>query len=808
MIISRHASSRRARRLSLEPLEDRSVPAAFEPLGSPGGPYSSVNVISVSADGKTVLGTAWDGSPGFSDSFLWTSDVGWEPVPYGFQPTNDYDGLTPVRLSADGSTIVGTRSTLDQSETYNTNYRSGLYQWSEEGGLQLLGSPQGAMDAMAFGASADGETLVGLAATEHPEIEPGYLLQDQAIIWTEGAGFSTFSHGTQRPTLLDSSDNGIVIGTTTLDGSAYDGFYRDAGGNVTLLPRVGSDYAFPRAISADGSAIVGDLTQTGWYAPSRPFRWTSESGITDLGVLPDDFSQAHAFRISADGQLVGGQASNFSEARAVVWREDWGLRFLADVLTDEYGLEEELAGWKLTEIAAISDDGSVLVGHGYNPQGQYESWRVNLSTDIKMLDATTADFRKIVVRYEVSGGDIDADFTFKVYLSDEPRFDPKKTLPEKGKLLIDKEKDKKVGDDHTKTIALDAAVPPLKAQRQYLIVVADANEDIEEDGESEEEPIGENNSMFVIPILKTGNMGFDLATGVYKKGIAERNASGPITGRISRGTADFDRLESFTADWNGPGRGFKDEEPEEYLGDPNDPQGLEADDHYVDPALLAPIRVLTQLIDLATEQERFSDRDKSKLPNTLLITDAFDEQGEHYHGPHVNSSSTHYEGRGIDIAGDTEHGDPLNARALHKILGLGILAGFTWAYNEANHAHFSMPGFHANVSADNITKGIAHMRTRGLITTDQRANLLTASIAEFQRLTDLVKGGTLTGKALKQAKAKRLAEYANFRKIVNTGIKLGEVINKKLESSKDYDPQDAFAGDWLLFNAKKLLNKP
>jgi hypothetical protein len=48
-------------------------------------------------------------------------------------------------------------------------------------------------------------------------------------------------------------------------------------------------------------------------------------------------------------------------------------------LTDEHGLGEDLAGWRLTDAAGISDDGLTIAGNGVNPQGNDEGWVVKLA---------------------------------------------------------------------------------------------------------------------------------------------------------------------------------------------------------------------------------------------------------------------------------------------------------------------------------------------------------------------------------------------------------------------------------------------
>ena len=74
--------------------------------------------------------------------------------------------------------------------------------------------------------------------------------------------------------------------------------------------------------------------------------------------------------VSADGSIVVGMATEAPSSEGgrgsepFIWDADHGMRNLTDVLRDEYGLGESLAGWNLGEAEDISDDGRTIVGLG------------------------------------------------------------------------------------------------------------------------------------------------------------------------------------------------------------------------------------------------------------------------------------------------------------------------------------------------------------------------------------------------------------------------------------------------------------
>jgi probable HAF family extracellular repeat protein len=97
------------------------------------------------------------------------------------------------------------------------------------------------------------------------------------------------------------------------------------------------------------------------------FRWDAKTGMVDLGSLESDTSRANA--ISADGNVIGGfdaapgggvSLGDYDYWRGVIWWQ--GLERLINPL-----------GW-MSQVGAINNDGSVLVGHG-SPLGPTHAYR-------------------------------------------------------------------------------------------------------------------------------------------------------------------------------------------------------------------------------------------------------------------------------------------------------------------------------------------------------------------------------------------------------------------------------------------------
>jgi uncharacterized membrane protein len=261
-------------------------------------------------------------------------------------------------VSADGRVVVGDAD------------GGRAFVW-EAGAKTPLSFPFSDLATHALGVSDDGSTIVGgaffdvetpvpvrwttdpnapqilaapfTAGFAHAASADGSIVAGGGFIWTEGQGL-VFISGEARAM---SDDGSVVVGMASGD----EPFRWTA---ETGLVRFG----FPgeaTAVSADGEVIVGSSFQGG------AFRWTADGGLEIIGGgLPKD--------VSADGSIIVGEGSN----RAIIWDGDLGVRFLQDVIQDDYGID--LSGWVLLTATGISADGNVIVGTGRDPNGTTRGW--------------------------------------------------------------------------------------------------------------------------------------------------------------------------------------------------------------------------------------------------------------------------------------------------------------------------------------------------------------------------------------------------------------------------------------------------
>ncbi len=301
----------------------------FIPLG-PG--YSASDV---SGDGSTVIGTSTT-LP--ESAFRWTATRGFEVL----------NGIESAEaISFDGSAILG------QSKA--NNMQTAI--WSENG-IQIIPTTANT-PLVGRGISADGQVVVGYAY-----VNDLY----KSFRWDAHTGIEVFSNDDQddvNSANAISSDGKVIVGN---DGSLAYVWTRETG--LQPLPNAVPESA-AWGVSDDGSVIVGSVN-------NRAFRWAGATGIQLLGAVPGQIEYNHAWDVTPDGSAIVGDSltsQGFGHFDAFIWTQKLGMQSLASLLTQS-GID--LDGWELGSARGISDNGTVIVGSGTNPQGQYEAWVIIL----------------------------------------------------------------------------------------------------------------------------------------------------------------------------------------------------------------------------------------------------------------------------------------------------------------------------------------------------------------------------------------------------------------------------------------------
>ena len=270
-------------------------------------------------------------------------------------------GSSVMALSRDGKTLVGTAYDgrgLEQAAIW-----AGGTSWRLLGSVRANAQPCDDLLSGAFDANADARVIVGLAWDGC-----GYA---RAFRWEEATGMVDLGSLSGNSTRANdvSGDGRVIVGWE----QAANGF-REAvkwvdGREQRLVGPSGAFMGEALATNSNGSLITGtncdtthpDLAQAAWT-------WSASAGVTCYLVerplwAPNLPYQAYMHATSDDGRVIGGSLSFGLDSESVVWFDSETV-FLRDYLRD-HGVPDAFRDWYNTgQITDVSPDGRTLVGWG------------------------------------------------------------------------------------------------------------------------------------------------------------------------------------------------------------------------------------------------------------------------------------------------------------------------------------------------------------------------------------------------------------------------------------------------------------
>ena len=341
--------------------------SAFIPLGELGGDDAFSSATGVSsfeaaggiADNLIVVGNSQ--STRGREAFRWTSSTGMM-------------GLG----SLGGTFFFSSAAAIDdagEAVTGSTSSDVGIlaYRWSEASGMTSLGDlPGGPIQSEASAISGDGMSIVGSSRSRTGPAG------DEAFLWTSASGMiglGTLGTGQSSVANAINADGTIIVGSSGLDPESQTPFRWTASGGMEPLEQFPGEVltSEPLGISADGQTIVG------WSAIGTSqvaVRWT-DAGIESLGNAPPfEASRLFAQAANEDGSVIIGWGQAGTRLTAMYWTQTDGVRPLADVLTNDFGLD--LSGWSLSVALDVTTHAATgrtaIVGSGLNPRGETEAF--------------------------------------------------------------------------------------------------------------------------------------------------------------------------------------------------------------------------------------------------------------------------------------------------------------------------------------------------------------------------------------------------------------------------------------------------
>ncbi|HJT97251.1 MAG TPA: hypothetical protein VJ696_02970 [Rhodanobacteraceae bacterium] len=220
-----------------------------------------------------------------------------------------------------------------------------------------------------------------------------------AFRWTEAGGMTRLA--VNRPDTYSrangiSRDGSVIYGWNDQEDGFRSGVIWVDGQPIDLVDGDGNPIGEALAASADGRVVVGGNYNTA--NGSEAWRWTAATGVQPIGLLaeaptgfgpkarripakivgaeradartgagPTGFfpTQAYAFAVSADGNVIVGASGSFPMRHATIWTPTGGMQYLSDYAAAQ-GVKIP-AGWDLNTADAISADGKVVAGWGLSP---------------------------------------------------------------------------------------------------------------------------------------------------------------------------------------------------------------------------------------------------------------------------------------------------------------------------------------------------------------------------------------------------------------------------------------------------------
>jgi len=303
-------------------------------------------------------------------------------------------------VADDGSVVVGVSGSTSGSQAIRWTAAGGLvgtgvnssdlsraFRWTSSSGMVALnGLFCFLCDSYAYGnkVSANGLVAVGAANPDTNSLE--------AVRWTGGGTSATAmgwlsGGGDYSEATAASSTGSLIVGVS--DATAGQRAFRwTSSGGMVALPDISGMLVKAAAydVSDDGNVIVGEANgSASTTSLPRAVRWLGPSytSALQLGQLPGaTFPTSRANGVSANGAIIVGIANDAnSEDAAFLWDATHGMRELAAVLRDEYGLD--LGGWRLSEATGVSNVNAAgefwVVGRGIDPSGNAEGWVALLS---------------------------------------------------------------------------------------------------------------------------------------------------------------------------------------------------------------------------------------------------------------------------------------------------------------------------------------------------------------------------------------------------------------------------------------------
>jgi len=369
----------------------------------------------MSSDGRYVCGNA-RGLSGFfpEGTFIWDTQTGSITL-------LNTAGKDAVAITEDGSTVVG--DTLVEGTPGDPNsWAEEASYWTESAGFwQSIGFLPNAMQcpsrSNAYDISADGSVIVGLSWDG---------CSGRGFRWTEATGMQeleSLANGSNRASVVSADGSviaGFAQGTFNRTPAVWDGTTLQG----TLLGPNGADAEGEvLGMSDDGSVLLGTVYLDGPDFAYDAVKWVNgQVEMIGNGSLLSGWG-GNAQDIADDGTVIG---FDFLQGNRRPWIQPQGEGPLMEL--NEWAIAhgaEIPEDWELIVPKAISNDGTTIVGFGFEPTGIF-GWRLVITPGDTPCDGDAngdqmvdlADLNLVLANFGTASEEGDLDDSGSVDLAD------------------------------------------------------------------------------------------------------------------------------------------------------------------------------------------------------------------------------------------------------------------------------------------------------------------------------------------------------------------------------------------------------